>query len=342
MKKEKKSVGSAVLKIIACVLCVIIVLTAIAIIGFSIGENLVFMDFYKNAEKSFKIPGLWSGSVPQGFEYLPEFDTFIYTGYQKDQEGATSVFIMPEHGKGDVREIKLLNSDGTNYTGHAGGITIYGQNTFIAASGGVDIFSTMDILDTNMTATKVGRIETGFNVAFCEVYGNKLFVGNFYRPVDYETPLNHRITTPCGDKNTAVIYEYTLNETGMPKKFIPSLDITFLPDRVYSITDQIQGLAFTNEGEMILSSSYGLAKSHLYVYRVDENAKKGIYNLGGYELELCYLDSSCLTDDIIAPPMAEEIVYIDGDIYIMNESASMKYIFGKFTGGAWCYKYNYK
>ena len=35
--------------------------------------------------------------------------------------------------------------------------------------------------------------------------------------------------------------------------------------------------------------------------------------------------------------MAEEIIFKDGKLLIMSESASMKYIFGNFTGGRWCY-----
>ena len=35
--------------------------------------------------------------------------------------------------------------------------------------------------------------------------------------------------------------------------------------------------------------------------------------------------------------MAEEIIFVDGKMLIMCESASAKYVFGKFTGGRWCY-----
>ena len=37
--------------------------------------------------------------------------------------------------------------------------------------------------------------------------------------------------------------------------------------------------------------------------------------------------------------MAEELVYKDGKVYIMNESASSKYIFGKFTSGNYVHTY---
>ena len=49
------------------------------------------------------------------------------------------------------------------------------------------------------------------------------------------------------------------------------------------------------------------------------------------------LDSSVLKTDLKIAPMSEEIEIVDGKLYVMCESASNKYIFGKFTGGKWCY-----
>ncbi len=331
MAKEKKS-GNIITKLIASVLCLVIVVALIAIIVFSVGENIVFFKFYRNADKEFKIPGLWTGSVPQGFEYLEDTKTFLYTGYQKDKVSATVVYIMPENGEGEAREIKLLNDDGTPYTGHAGGITVNGDTTFIATSGGLDIFNTTDILDGDAVAKQSGKIEVDFDVAFCEVHDGKLYVGNFYRAVDYETPESHHMETPCGDKNTAVIYEYTLRtDNELPARSVP--------DKVYSIRDAVQGLTFDEKGRMILSTSWGLSKSHLYIYNVPSYVVDDGFTVNGIKVDLCYLDTNSLAQDIVAPPMAEELVYLDGKVYIMNEAASMKYIFGKLTGASWCYAY---
>ena len=57
---------------------------------------------------------------------------------------------------------------------------------------------------------------------------------------------------------------------------------------------------------------------------------------------LIYLDSECLEEHIVAPPMAEQIIYDDGTIYIMNESASLKYLFGNLTSGRYVYGYKCK
>ena len=65
------------------------------------------------------------------------------------------------------------------------------------------------------------------------------------------------------------------------------------------------------------------------------------FELNENSVPLVYLDKSNLIDDIIAPPMAEEIIYDNGNIYIMNESACMKYLFGKLTSGSHVYSYKY-
>ena len=61
------------------------------------------------------------------------------------------------------------------------------------------------------------------------------------------------------------------------------------------------------------------------------------------DVPLYYEDSASLveSDTVEAPPMSEEIVYLDGKIWIMNESACNKYIFGKLTTGNYLYSVEY-
>ena len=86
------------------------------------------------------------------------------------------------------------------------------------------------------------------------------------------------------------------------------------------------------DGKMMLSTSWGLSASYLYEYDL-KRASVGEIEINGAKVPLKYLDSACLTESIKAPPMAEEIVYLDGKVIIMTESASKKYIFGNFTSG---------
>lgn len=49
------------------------------------------------------------------------------------------------------------------------------------------------------------------------------------------------------------------------------------------------------------------------------------------------LESGNKVKEFEAPPMSEEIIFVDGKLLTMCESASGKYFFGNLTGGRWCY-----
>ena len=63
--------------------------------------------------------------------------------------------------------------------------------------------------------------------------------------------------------------------------------------------------------------------------------------IGVAGLPVYSLGATTLVETIVAPPMSEEIVYLDGKIWIMNESASNKYVFGKFTTGNYLFSIQY-
>jgi hypothetical protein len=139
------------------------------------------------------------------------------------------------------------------------------------------------------------------------------------------------LITAAGDQNTALIMVYPLDETtGLP--------MTATPDRLYSITSIVQGMCITASGKIVLSTSWGLAPSQLLVYD-ESKAEQTTLTLDGAEYQTTVLDSACLTQTVIAPPMAEELVYENGRVIVMNESASMKYLFGKLTGGVVAFSY---
>lgn len=313
---------------IGLILTVLIVLSA-----FSLGERITFFSFYSNSERYEKIPALWEGYVPQGYTSLDE-STRLTCGYMKGGE-ASRIYVLKDGS--DAECVELKNTDGSDYTGHTGGIAVCGDTVYVTGKTGCDLFSLSDVFDGDGTATQKSAFATPNDPAYCTVYDGKLWVGSFYREGNYETPAEHRFTTPSGDSNTAIIAVYSLDsDSGLPSSDVPTV--------VYSTTGLVQGAAFTDNGKIILSTSYGLSKSHLLVYDLEaaDNAKSDFIEINGSKVTLKYLDSSCLTDDIVAPPMAEEIIYSDGKIYIMNESASMKYLFGKLTSGNYVYGYKYE
>ena len=106
-----------------------------------------------------------------------------------------------------------------------------------------------------------------------------------------------------------------------------------------STSGKVQGICFTSDEEIVLSTSYSVSSSHLYYHRIDLSRSATI-TVCGTEVPLFYLDSATLTDTLTLPPMAEELVCKDGRVYVMCESACNKYIFGKFIRGYQVFSYS--
>ncbi len=325
-EKEKKSRKGLIvfLKVIACTLIII----AILLIGIRIGEKIAFAPFYNSAVREMPVPGVNSGFVGQGLDYVAEEDAFLTCGYSSQKGKPSMVYVMKD-GKWSKTELK--NADGSDYTAHTGGIAHNGEYCYITGDDGCDVFLLKDVLSGG-TAQELGVITSpaGHDPAYVVIHDGMLYEGSFYRAGNYETPQNERITTPCGDENTAVIYAYRL-DGNCP------FGVDNTPVAAYSTTGLVQGMTFA-DGKMVLSLSYGLAASHLKYYDISQAAKKR-GNIGDNTLDIYYCDSDCLVRDVTAPPMSEEIVYKDGRIFIMTESASNKYIFGKFMSGRYIYSF---
>lgn len=326
---KKKILKALIIFIVAFFLLIVSVFSA-----FSIGEKIIFSEFYSNSEIYGKVPGLWNGYVQQGYCNVMGDCVRLSCGFMNNGK-PSRIYVLPDDGQ-RAEFVELFFSDGTPYKEHTGGIAVYGDTVFVTGTVGLDIFSYADVTDGDGKATQINTFPTINDPAYCFVSEADLYVGSFYRAGNYETLQEERIVTPAGDTNTAIMAVYPIDTaTCFPASEAPSL--------LYSTTGLVQGAALTEDGKMILATSYGIAKSHLYIYDTAKAiAMEGLYTVGGHSAPLKYLDSTSLIDDIEAPPMAEEIIYEDGTVYVMNESASMKYLFGKLTTGSYVYGYKYQ
>jgi hypothetical protein len=139
----------------------------------------------------------------------------------------------------------------------------------------------------------------------------------------------HEVNTPDGLQR-ALAVGFEINEDG----------VTTTAKVAYSTPIQIQGMCFANNC-IYLTTSWGLGKSYVYKYDLSQIKQSGTKKVCGQEVPLYLLTMSNMAQKYTLPPMAEEIEYVDGKFYISNESASNKYIFGKFTDGKWCRAYNF-
>ena len=203
--------------------------------------------------------------------------------------------------------------------------------------------------------------------AFCFVYDGFLYTGEFHREEDYQTPDAHHIKTPSGETNNALMVAYALvanpdnasnNKYGIYGQFDKdSFGIMPTPDCAFSMPSFVQGVCVAKyeklvDGKMqeveklVLSTSWGLSTSNIYFHDLKEvlgttTTDQVLASTYGVEVPLYFVCADNLEKTVEAPPMAEEIVYHDGKIWIMNESACNKYIFGKLTTGNTLFSIDY-
>jgi len=310
--KVKKILKKVLIGLLAFVLLILAVLF--------VGVTVKYWDYYSNAKAVFIIPGLNHNVVPQGFDYMEESDTYLMCGYMSD-DTASRVYVRNAAGKTFFS--RLYYADGTPYLKHAGGICHNGDFVYLAGDDGVDVFSLTDILMGRDTCM-LGTIPTGHDMAFCSFQDGYLFAGNYYFPEHYETPAHHRITTPAGDQNTSLVTVFRADD---------AFEFGIDPQAVAAIStpDKVQGMCFTEDG-IVLSISWSLTDSNLLYYAADQERVGTVEVLGG-EVPLYYLDSANLVHTAVLPPMSEELVYRNGRVEVMCESACNKYIFGKLIRG---------
>lgn len=338
---------STALKILAIFLAVILAV----LLGFKLYDYIMAFEFYNNSEVVFATPGVNdSNFVPQGMTYDAETETFLFTGYMSDD---TAARVYVRDAEGNLTFTKLLNADGTEYTDHTGGIEFFGDYVYITGedSHGLDVFPAADILAGKETATMLGTVLTYNSPAHCYIYNGYIIAGSYHKDETvYLTPEHEKLTTPNGYNNSSMMTVFKLDANA-------EFGIDPTPVALISAREMIQGICITPDGQMVVSTSWGLSTSKLFFYDlsnihlIEDHPYSGSVTVGENEIEFdytlpCYVlddnNESCLINTVTAPPMSEELVCLDGKIIVFCESACNKYIFGKLTTGFSTYGYRYE
>ena len=333
-------------KVIVTILVVLVALVAIVFIGARIYFRAPVKDYYKASEKAFLIPGLLDNMTPQGLDYVSSADTYLICGYQKDGSPSRIYRVNGASGK-DEGYVIMGDENGNGIKPHAGGLASHGEYLFVAGDEDacINVYSLKDVLaaKSGEVVKKLGSFSTQFmgdkiNVAWICFADDRMIVGEFYRDPNYITDESHWITTTTGEENRAIAWAYKISDDEYS-----SFGVSQIPCEMYSIPGLVQGMT-VKDGKIWISQSYGTAKSTIRCYDLfgSEPVNHFMRIHSGLDepdilIPIYALDSSTEIQSFEAAPMAEEIVFVDGKLLIMSESASMKYIFGNLTGGRWCY-----
>ena len=314
------------LKILLWIIGAIVGLVVVIIAGLNIYVRIEYASFYEEAQKEFRIPGIDSGFIPQDLDYIEEDDVWLFSGYVSGDD-PSPVYRLYPNGSSD--SIILLMPDGSPYTGHGGGITSDDEHLFITIEDGYLAFDLVDVMNATeeQAPTALGFVDVGFSPAFLNIEDDAMYLGDYYYPGSYETPDEHHIQMPDGTLNQAVMYSYPSDGSG-------DFGYASSPAAVFSIPDSVQGFCLDSEGNYVLSASANIQPTLLY--RFDSSAvlseQLGTFNASGVEVPLYGLWEGNMLSILEGPPMGEGIESLDGLVYLAEESASNKYIFGKLYG----------
>ncbi len=293
-------------------------------------SKIVYHEYFSDSERCFTIPGLSDGFVQQGFHYDEVHGVYLVSGYMKDKSKPSRIYVV--HPDGTNTHVELTDESGAAYTGHCGGVCVNGDYVYLSSDAdAIVVFSLTDVL-AGGEVKKRGQIEIGEHTSYCTFVDGYLVTGVFYRAGSYETPDYHHVATPAGDENTALVWVYPADETA-------PFGIAAQPVAALSVQSQVQGLTVTDDGKIVLSTSWGLNSSGLWLYEIDDRA--GSVTKDGVQIPLYYLDSANLVKSVKAPPMAEELVCRNGRVYVMTESACSKYFFGNLIDGRHVFAYKF-
>lgn len=302
-----KKILKLALKIALAALAGILALVILVLGALNVAKFMIYSEYYSAKDNLCKNPGLSDGFVCQGICSVDGTDKILVSGYMKDKT-PSRVYVTDTDN--DSYYVELSRS-GKEFTGHAGGISMNGDTVYIANGSRLYSFPLTALLDASEGQTvEIGEgVEVNNSASFCYADDKYVYVGEFHDGGKYVT--EHPYETAEGT-HYAIVSRYTHD------------DLT-APDKIYSIRDKVQGICFTPDGKVVMSTSYGLKDSHYYVYNEADARDSGEVLDGApvYYLEECQ-------KDIKGPAMAEGLDYLDGKIITLTESASDKYIFGKF------------
>lgn len=294
----------------------------------SLTAKLIYSEFYKKSEKFCDIPGLDTSFVPQGLCYSDYLDKVLVCGYMNDG-GASRIYVInPKSGETE-KYVDLISVDGTEYTGHCGGIASFEENAWVV-SGSYARRLSLDVLtmtDNEGDVQFIDRFNSGTRASYINCSNGVLWVGEYHKKGDsYVTDDSHHLTSPNGEEMAAWTCGYKL-ESGNSQGF--TYDGTskkvVVPDYILETESMCQGFAQLPDGRFVTSISGQITKSELNTFEnVLENPHDDTVTVSGNEVKLWYLDSTKMVSSLKSLPRSEGVDNYNGKLLVLYESGAQK------------------
>ena len=306
-----------IFKLIFTLICIVIFVPVFLWGGANYAKFWVYNNYYKIESNVCVNPGLDDGFVCQGVCAAEDAGKILVCGYMDDSSNSRVYVVDIETN--EYYHVKLTRNGGDLYKGHAGGMATSGDTVYIANASKLFVFSLTSLLSAkDGDFVDIGSgvpVNNAASYVYCDE--DYIYVGEFHHTKD---DYDKAHTLDDGETVVnAIVSRYTHNAIQNH-----SGDEAAVPDRIYTVREKVQGICFTPDGKIVLSTSYSIAHSYYYVYNAADCTDTG-KTFGGvpvFELGKC-------TKEIKAPAMSEDLDYYDGKVITVYDSASNKYGFGK-------------
>lgn len=296
-----------------------------------LSETEKYNDYFSLfSESEILVPGLFEGLIPQGLCYDDENGNIIISGYYQKGELPSRVAIIDKTAKSLIKSVEIELSDGTLYTGHAGGLAQSEGYVYITGSAEAIVIKKEALLNAKDgdTVKASGNFKINTDGSFANCSNGVLWVGTFVENAKSAHEKEELITTlPSGETFYAYCEGYIL-EKGLPStKKLNTAGDGYIPDYFFAVPDEVQGFTVTPTGKFVFSSSYGRRNdSVIRIFDdITDSKRVGFVTIDGNEIDLKAASSDLLKKEITAPPMSEGLEYFDGGVWVLYESGASKY-----------------
>lgn len=283
-----------------------IILFAVIVVAGDYLRLIVSYNINKDqAVEVFDAQGLKNKYTPQGLTYSEKYNVAIQTSYNK-KHLVSKIYITELGTNKFIKELKLLNKDGTENNKHVGGIATDDNTVWITNDYYVDVVDLDEIMNTTEDYVQIKESYKLPNRGdFCLYDKGILWIGDFFLKGIYD----------CPDDNP-LLFGYNLDK---------EIDYNS-PDVAISLPIMIQGMAMTEDNKFIFSDSYtNFIHSKLTIYENVLEEEPSTYEINNKEIPYYKLDKDNLIKTYKVPPMAEGIFLKDKELYVLYESASDTY-----------------
>lgn len=290
-------------------------------------EYGAYSDFLKMARKKFIIPGLYESFVPQGITFCEEKRSFMISGYSEG--GGAAYIISVDNTSGRINgEYKIIKTDGSEFTGHSGGIASYGEYVYISDGNFLYYIPSDEFIRGKKTAVIKGEIRLPSAASYISTYGGYIWAGNFYHKTfakNYDAAAVDKYNKLY--RTVIVAYRFDAAYEGGIRTDTDGIEDTAVPFAAMCGPSEVQGVAFLKNGEVHISTSYGrnsVSMQRLYEYPLKRRCDSMI-KIGTRDVPVWFLNNDSLKSAVSSFPMSEGVVCRDGKVYIVFESGAKKY-----------------